>query len=60
MKTGAATTYYGCNNANELCWSWPTAGSNGTTVCPATPSGDSAYTYDGVGNRLTDGEATSV
>lgn len=59
-KTGASTTHYGYNNANELCWSGPTAGSNGTTSCPTTPSGDSGYTYDGDGNRLTGGGITAV
>lgn len=59
-KTGAATIHYGYNNANELCWSGPTNGSNGTTTCPTTPSGDSGYTYDGDGNRLSGGGTTST
>jgi RHS repeat-associated protein len=59
-KTGASTTYYGYNNSNELCWSGSTSGSNGTSTCPSTPSGDSGYTYDGDGNRLTGGGITAV
>jgi RHS repeat-associated protein len=54
-KTGASTQDYGYNNANQLCWSGTTSGSNGTTTCPATPAGDTAYTYDADGNQATGG-----
>ena len=50
-KTGSSTQYYGYNNANQLCWSGTTSGSNGTTACPTTPTGDSSYTYDADGNQ---------
>ena len=54
-KTGVSTQYYGYNNADQLCWSGTTNGSNGTTTCPTTPTGDTAYTYDSNGNQLAGG-----
>ncbi len=50
-KTSTATQYYGYNNANQLCWSGTTTGSQGTTSCPSTPAGDANYTYDPNGNQ---------
>lgn len=54
-KTGAATVLYGYDNADQLCWSGTAAGSNGTTSCPATPAGDTAYAYDAHGNQTSGG-----
>ncbi len=46
--TGAATTNYGYNAADQLCWSAATTGAGCTT-----PAGGTAYTYDGNGNQTT-------
>jgi len=59
-KTGTSTINYGYNNANQLCWSGTNTGSNGTTSCPSTPSGNISYTYDGDGNQLTAGSSQSA
>ena len=58
--TGAPTVYYGVNDANQMCWSGTASGSNGTTACPATPSGDSSYTYDADGNQTASGATTTM
>src|SRR4051812_611376 len=54
LQRALATTFYGYNGANELCWSGATNGTqyNGTS-CPSTPAGDGSYTYSGNGNQLT-------
>ena len=54
-KTGSATIYYGVNDANQMCWSGTATGSNGTTACPATPTGNTSYTYDADGNQTGSG-----
>lgn len=51
--TGGATTYYGYNAADQMCWSANTTG----TGCTTPPYGK-AFTYDGNGNTLT-GDATT-
>ena len=50
---GGTTTHYGYNNANEWCWWGATAGSNGTTSCPTTPTGDGSVTHNGDGDEAT-------
>jgi RHS repeat-associated protein len=59
-KTGVATQYYGYNNADQLCWSGTTAGTNGTTACPTTPTGDAGYIYDLNGNQTAAGSSTTA
>lgn len=57
-RAGQPTTFYGYDNANQLCWSGPTAGSQGASTCPATPSGDTTYTSDADGNQTAAGTQT--
>jgi RHS repeat-associated protein len=45
---GAATTNYGYNAADQLCWTATTTG----TGCTA-PTGGTAYSYDGNGNQTS-------
>lgn len=54
MRSGGLVST-GYNNADELCWSGPTTGGNGTTNCPATPTGDTPYSYDATGNQTSGG-----
>lgn len=58
--TSSTTNYFGYNNADQLCWSGGTNGSNGTTTCPSTPTGDTAYTYDADGNQTAAGGVSST
>ena len=51
--TGGATTYYGYNAADQMCWTASTTG----TGCTTPPYG-TAFTYDGNGNTLT-GDTTT-
>jgi RHS repeat-associated protein len=46
--SGAATTNYGYNAADQLCWTAATTGTGCTT-----PAGGTAYTYDGNGNQTS-------
>ena len=45
---GAATTNYGYNAADQLCWSAATTGTGCTT-----PAGGTAFSYDGNGNQTS-------
>jgi RHS repeat-associated protein len=47
--SGATTTTYAYNAANEMCWRVSGAASNG---CAAPPAGATVYTYNGAGERL--------
>jgi len=53
--TGAATTNYGYNAADQLCWTANTTGAGCTT-----PAGGTAYTYDGNGNQTAAGTSYST
>jgi RHS repeat-associated protein len=45
---GSATTSYGFNTADQLCWAYAGTSSN---ACASTPSGATTYTFDGNGNE---------
>lgn len=53
--TGGATTYYGYNAADQMCWSAATTGTGCTT-----PTGGTAFTYDGNGNTLAGDSSTGT
>ncbi|TKV57001.1 RHS repeat-associated core domain-containing protein [Nakamurella flava] len=48
----AATTNYGYNAADQLCWS-----GTGTSSSCTAPSGATTYTYDGQGNQTSGGNS---
>lgn len=45
---GSATTSYGYNSADELCWAYAGASSN---ACASTPTGATTYSFDSDGNE---------
>ncbi len=45
---GSATTSYGYNTADQLCWAYTGTSSN---ACSSPPSGATTYTFDGNGNE---------
>jgi RHS repeat-associated protein len=51
-NVAGATTYYGYDEAGQVCWQGTTNGTQLAQACPATPTGDTTINRDTAGNDL--------
>lgn len=51
MTAGSTTTYFGYDEADNLCWGGPNDGTKVAQSCPSTPSGDTMINRDAAGEN---------